>query len=409
MNAQAESVNSFVLSPQRYSILSQGGRPFGGFVMQKRGELILMTVKTHCGQSMVYPLLMAALAVNCSPKQNEAKKTVPAPRVTSSPSALPDPTATDGAIKVDTGANNAIPNANNANSNEANTDKIPSTTPAVPNINAAEVQKSSGCGKPLVDSTPKYVQITSGSTPRQFFLAVTSGYDPNRPQSVFFGIHGRDYNGQKMRNYLNLEKFANPGEIFVYPDGLRRNWSGLGSAIGWQNGPATKHLGGTEDLDFMRAILDYLETHFCVDKKRVFATGQSWGGDFSNVIGCFLGDRFHAFVSVAANSPYYLPVKSGPPCIGSVDAWIMHGKKDPAFSVSVGEDVRNFWVKQNGCPDSSPSPWEIGAGAKTDDNCYVYQGCKRETRYCSYTASTGHQVPSAYYSRVTMEFFHKLP
>ena len=57
---------------------------------------------------------------------------------------------------------------------------------------------------------------------------------------------------------------------------------------------------GDQDLVFTEAVLDYMESNYCIDRQRIFATGHSWGGDMAQVVSCFLGPRLRASVPVAA-------------------------------------------------------------------------------------------------------------
>ena len=268
--------------------------------------------------------------------------------------------------------------------------------------------RSAGCGMAAPQLGPAYIEITSGGVARRFYLHAIAGYDPGTPSPLIVGLHGRDYDGIRMRDYLGLEQFAAPGAIFVYPDALTRDWSGS-SAAGWQNGPIPSPFGGVEDLAFIDDMIAWVQARYCVDTSRQFATGQSWGGDFSNVVGCYRGPAIRAFVSVAANAPYYLPTTGTSfPCQGETAAWVMHGKSDQSFPISVGEAVRDFWVGKNGCSASSAAPLAI-AGSAADDACVEYGGCTQRTRYCSYTAATGHQIPFEWYARETMRFFDSFP
>lgn len=263
---------------------------------------------------------------------------------------------------------------------------------------------SQGCGFVPEFRGHRYMTILSGGIERQFYLSIRDDYDPHTPQALYVGIHGRDYDGIRMREYLGLEPLAERGEIFVYPDGLLKEWELLGEAVGWQNGPAADWLGGMEDLVFFDDMLGYLLEHLCIDEERIFAAGQGWGGDFSNVLGCYRSDRFRAFVSVAANDPFYLPLDNGPLCSGAVDAWVMHGK-GATFPNEVGHALRDFWLAQNGCDTAPPDLLAIGDGARPDDECLEYRGCARRTLFCSLTAEVGDQIPWDYFARVSLEFF----
>lgn len=263
-----------------------------------------------------------------------------------------------------------------------------------------------GCGKKPKKTGAYYVTLRSNGKTRKFYISIPRNYDPMRSYPLIYGLHGRDYDGIRMRRYLDLEtQTPKNWALYVYPDGLKRRW-GSRTYIGWQNGPEGGTYGGTEDLKFMRDLYQHMKQNYCVDTQRVFATGQSWGGDFSNVVGCYMGDVFRAVAGVAANGAYYLPkANSRHPCKGKVATWSFHGKRDPYFTLKQGHEYRDYWVKRSQC-DRSKKPKVLRfSGMRSDDECSEYQGCTHRTLWCAYNAHSGHQVPRSYYSREVMRFF----
>jgi polyhydroxybutyrate depolymerase len=99
-----------------------------------------------------------------------------------------------------------------------------------------------------------------------------------------------------------------------------------------------------------------------VDSKRVYATGISNAGFFSNRLACDLTDRLAAIAAVAATMPdTLLPVcKPSAP----ISVMFMHGSKDPLVHINGGPVLRDrgvavsltqaqeFWRKWDG---ASPS------------------------------------------------------
>lgn len=271
---------------------------------------------------------------------------------------------------------------------------------------------SEGCGLPAKDTDETYVEIpvtaNGKTTTRQFFISIPAAYDAKLPNRLIVGLHGRDYSGDKMKSYLGLEKSPvepRDNELFVYPDALYRDFGSWGGAIGWQLGPgaADTNAAGDEDVALIDAMVAYMKSNYCIDSERVFVTGQSWGGDFSSALACLRGDVFRASVPVAANGIYYLesPVVA---CKGSAAVWEMHGKGDPYFDITLGEEVRDYWLKQNQCGMTFKDMGITLLNGSPED-CVEYSGCADVVRYCAYDASFGHQVPDDYYAKVTMEFF----
>ncbi|MFO0604397.1 MAG: hypothetical protein U0324_14535 [Polyangiales bacterium] len=300
----------------------------------------------------------------------------------------PNDAAADTAASPDVAADIAI---------DVAADTAPDITPdAAPDLPAA-------CGQGGARTGRWYQDVTSRGVARRFYVSVPSTYDPARRYPLVVGLHGRDYDGIRMRDYLALESQA-PADwaIFVYPDALRRVWSPTLTAVGWQNGPVasmTSSYGGTDDLAFVDDMLAWLRERYCLDAARVFATGQSWGGDFSNVVGCFRGDVFRAVAPVAANGDYYLPTRAdaAAPCVGGPAVWAFHGVGDTSIPFALGPRYRDFWARRNGC-GASTTPLTF-AGEMADDDCVAYEGCGQPVRWCAYNAASGHQIPRAYYPR----------
>jgi poly(3-hydroxybutyrate) depolymerase len=137
---------------------------------------------------------------------------------------------------------------------------------------------------------------------------------------------------------------------------------------------------GGRDVAFARALLDWVRTRYCVDNARIFSTGWSYGGMFSNRLGCQMGDVFRAIAPMSGSGP------SRTGCVGRVAAWIAHGDQDATVSLSSGQGSRDYWLGVNHCTmtttSTEPSP------------CVAYQGCDAgfPVHWCVFPG--GHQQPS---------------
>ncbi len=254
-----------------------------------------------------------------------------------------------------------------------------------------------------------YLTLESGGRVRRYFVAVPSTYDATRAIPLVMGLHARDGTGAQIRDDLGLEAAATPGAaVFVYPDALVREWTDGSVAAGWQNGPTTDYYGGTEDLDFVRDLVEDLEERRCLHASHRSAVGWGWGGEFAAVLGCYASDLFDAVVPVHANTPYYLPASDddAPRCNGTVAEWSFHGRGDAEFPLEFGLEQREFWLAQNGCaPDPEPLTF---AGMVADDDCAEYDCGGPRTRFCAFTASVGRALPTGYFAPAAMDFLEQL-
>ncbi len=270
--------------------------------------------------------------------------------------------------------------------------------------------RSTGCGMAAmhntggVQTTTDFGEAAGGE--RGFFLVLPSDYDPDAPARLIVAYAGTNWLGEMIRPYFRLEDEANDGmqEIFVYPDLRFRNFPGWGELGGWLLGPHAAPADGMEDIAFIRALVAYLQDHYCIDPGRIFATGHSWGGDMAAVSACFLGDVFTATAPAAANRPYWFEPRSGEVgCVGEAAVWTFYGQNDTHFGpggVGFGDEQIAFWRGKHRCPETASQTLDYGV----EDECVAFEGCSIETRYCFYERDAGHQIPS-YFTPAIMTWF----
>ena len=115
-----------------------------------------------------------------------------------------------------------------------------------------------------------------------------------------------------------------------------------------------------------RAMMMDLETKYCVDKARYYATGFSFGGSMSYTAACNMSDVFRA-IGAMSGAPI-----SGAKCTSKkpdrpVAVWATHGGMDTVLPISLATPIFDVLAKNNGCGTDTkpvdPSP------------CVAYQGC----------------------------------
>ncbi|HEX7598395.1 MAG TPA: PHB depolymerase family esterase, partial [Polyangia bacterium] len=83
------------------------------------------------------------------------------------------------------------------------------------------------------------------------------------------------------------------GAISAYPDGMQTP-----SGTGWNAGLCC---GTADDVAFARALVEDVEKIACIDPKRVYATGFSFGGGMTQTLACRAADVFAAASPAAAD------------------------------------------------------------------------------------------------------------
>ena len=236
---------------------------------------------------------------------------------------------------------------------------------------AGDGAAAAGCDRdPEFQSGTQQIEV-DGST-RTFILDLPDDYDPTEAYPLVFGFHGRDFTAAEFRSpsYSNLPSAAAAEAILVFPNATETG--------AWE-------LESDEDVAFFDAMLDALTRGLCVDDARVFATGHSSGGYFTNVLGCRRGDVLRAIAPVAGGGPS----GSGgadPDCEGPVSAWIAHSEQDETVSFSNGQGSLDYWLASDGCDESSAEPVD-------PEPCVAYDGCASglAVRWCDYEG--GHDWP----------------
>jgi polyhydroxybutyrate depolymerase len=253
---------------------------------------------------------------------------------------------------------------------------VADASPAQPD---ATTGGSSGCGLvPPTSGGGKTILVNGVS--RSYVLAVPTNYDRARSYPLIFAFHGLGGSGSQAQLYFGLAQATQGQAIIVYPDAM-------GSSRAWGISGAS----ATADLAFFDALVGAMTSSLCVDSTRIFATGHSMGGYFSNTLGCARGDTLRAIAPVAGGGPY-LSCSTG-----KVAAWIFAASDDTVVSSSAGAASRDHWLRKNGCA-STTRP--VGPGA-----CVAYDACDpaHPVQWCL-ESTGGHGWPS-YGGQAIWSFF----
>ncbi len=220
-------------------------------------------------------------------------------------------------------------------------------------VDSGPPMPSNGCGMPPI-LAPKDAQNTGwpyfwtpknpaapakGEVPpltingklRTFSVYVPASYDKNHPYPVYFSFHGCG-GGSSPTSYIASSKDK---AIVIAPQGLAGSCGG--STTGWLSGK------NSEDYQFFDQMVQYLETGFCIDKSKIYASGHSHGAYFVGNLGCWRGDVLRAID----------PQSGGPAtmtdCVGKVAYIGLHHEMDPTVKFTDGIALRDQFAKANHC------------------------------------------------------------
>jgi polyhydroxybutyrate depolymerase len=236
--------------------------------------------------------------------------------------------------------------------------------------------RSPGCGKTISRPNPRTQQTMDiGGATRYYLLDVPSSADNQTPLMLIFGLHGYDMNNVAVIDRYNFNSRSGGKAITVLPYG---EGPPPGDTSHWGDQVLKSTWNGNEaNYNFLHTLMTDLESRYCIDKNRVFIAGFSMGGYFTNTLACAHSDWFRAFApisgGVAGTSCSDASVK--PPIM------IHHGTADTIVTYSNGEATRDYWVKQNGCSQTSTSSYT---------GCKSYDACAQPVIFC--TGSWEHDI-----------------
>lgn len=243
----------------------------------------------------------------------------------------------------------------------------PPTTPTNPN----GAVPSEGCGKARSLQNGR-INLNVNGLNRSYILRVPDNYNNQNPYRLIVGYHWLNGDATQVANggngsatetpYYGLWNLAQNSTIFVAPEGIDKGWANSGG----------------RDLALTDSILNQIQSNFCIDKSRIFATGFSYGAGMSNAIACA---RANVFRGVALYSGAQL---SG--CDGGtapIPFFAAHGLDDNVLSISQGRSLRDRAVRNNKCTAQNPLEPARGSGTHI---CTSYQNCTAgyPVRWCAF-------------------------
>jgi poly(3-hydroxybutyrate) depolymerase len=231
---------------------------------------------------------------------------------------------------------------------------------------------SSGCGAATWPASGTF-NIDISGTMRTYIVKIPTAYDTNKPYKLIFAWHGLGGTAQQIAQfgYYGLESLSAGSAIFVSGQGLE-----TGSGAGWPN-------TNGQDVNFVKALVDWMKSNYCVDQARIFSVGMSYGGIMSNTLGCSMGGVFRAIAPMSGSGPFQFGTTV---CVGQVAAWLSHGTSDPTVAFDAGVGSRETWRTRNHCMTTS--------APATPSPCVTYNGCDPgyPVTWCEFDG--GHVVPS---------------
>jgi polyhydroxybutyrate depolymerase len=179
------------------------------------------------------------------------------------------------------------------------------------------------------DSDDRSGKIQVDGRERSYDLHVPASYDGTKDVPLVVALHGRLGTGSGQQKLAHLDEVSDErGFLVVYPDGLDRSW-----ADGRGGTPSDR--SGVDDVKFISALIDKLESRYKVDRTRIYATGMSNGGFMSGRLACDLSERIAAMAIVGASLSESAAAHCHP--AKPVSVLVIQGTEDPLLPLAGGE------------------------------------------------------------------------
>ena len=187
-----------------------------------------------------------------------------------------------------------------------------------------------GCAKPATTVTDKAGTVAVGTTARRY---TWSASDRTGPKPLVIDFHGLMEGTAGVHPTMTqfTPKAQREGFVVAFP-------VGEGGGLNWdltKNGPSLK---------FVDQLLAQLKSDACIDSKRIYATGLSYGGFMTSSVMCHRSEVFAAAAPVAG---MLNPADCSP--ARRIPAVAFHGTADPILPYAGFAETPQAWATRYGC------------------------------------------------------------
>jgi poly(3-hydroxybutyrate) depolymerase len=226
----------------------------------------------------------------------------------------------------------------------------------------------------------------------KYYVKLPAGYDPAKPNKVMIVFPPTGNAITWSEQSAGYEQAA-PDAIRVYTHMAVRK-------SGWQ----------PNETSFFKPFYDDITSRYCIDKNRVFAGGESSGGEFAGFIGCEHGDLVRGVIPNAPKKTSWNTDPASHTCKGNPIAIVSWSEKDSILQQPAGSAFRDFYRTLNMCQTTSTA---VQGYTDALSNCKLFDGCKpgSNTYFCMHMdpnyGTTYHGWPK-FIAKMSWEVFSKL-
>jgi polyhydroxybutyrate depolymerase len=258
--------------------------------------------------------------------------------------------------------------------------------------------QSRGCGRPAKTGAFTLAAVDGNHKPRTYLIEVPVDYSPSRAYPLIFVFHGGGGSGAQGAAWgLQRAAGALGSGIFVFPNGIPFQREG----IGWDDRK------DGYDLPFFDNMLNDLEAAYCIDPRKIFVAGFSWGADFALVLACHRGNQIRALAANSASDEFKDPSNyltyQGLPCATKIHPavrFVHAAGGDSEYPPPDFATTSKLFQYLNAC-GTGATPLKSSAASMS---CVSFNGCASEYLECSFDHSLGHVIPPNW-AEDTWKFF----
>jgi polyhydroxybutyrate depolymerase len=218
----------------------------------------------------------------------------------------------------------------------------------------AAATTATGCGAPSLGSTTLSLKV-NGFT-RTVIVHVPKSSTGTTPLALVLNLHGSGSTALEQEGFTKMNVSANEDDFIVaypqalIPDGTGFDWNIPGVPLIGDGAVPPK---SANDIKFLTSLVSIMESRYCVDPKRVYATGFSGGARMTSQLACDDSGLFAAVAPVSGlRRPKPCPTTRSVPVISfhgsadEVDPFTGHGQKYWTYSVTT---AAKDWSTQDHC------------------------------------------------------------
>jgi polyhydroxybutyrate depolymerase len=219
------------------------------------------------------------------------------------------------------------------------------------------------------------IKLQWGGVERSYVVHIPAGYTGTTAVPLMMVIHGAHNTPALARSWSQMDPVSNQnGFIVMYPAGLDC-WNAGGILTGCT--------AADDDVGFLRAAVNDVKSHACIDPKRVSVTGISNGSMMAQYMACQAADVFSSVGGVAGPGGSCKPSRP-------ISVFYVHGTADMTVNFSSAQPTVTRWANNNGCTGTPVETYNNNGSTK----CVTHQSCQggTEVTFCTVTGM-GHCWP----------------